>query len=67
MGKQEFNVGDKVRVGNSKGTVTLIDENEPVYPVFVKFTNGFSASYTFDGKYLEFGKPSLFLIEKDDK
>lgn len=65
--KNMFQVGDKVRAFGVSGIVNSIDEDDS-YPVEVEFENDKHASFTMEGKEVEWHKePSLVLVERSNK
>lgn len=68
MSETEFQVGDVVEAFGVEGVVSEIDDNEPHYPLLVKFPNGEQDYFAISGKYISWHKePSLKLIERPKK
>lgn len=65
--KFEFKVGDVVEWGGVRGKV-YAGLSSLVHPVMCEFENETVASFTYDGKYMDWHKePSLKLIERPKK
>lgn len=64
--ENKFQVGDKISAFGVEGEVVSINVSGD-FPIKCNFVDGYSATFSSDGRYYDWQEPSLKLIERPKK